>query len=108
MDHFVFKACPILQGGEVPSAACFDAHPLEFVANNFFGATKDPNYPYQAYIAPKAYVTSQRSDMLYSFKLQLPDNVVGNTVLLQWWWISANSCSPTGYDKHSFPAAWAI
>ena len=28
--HFEYKACPI-QPGEVPTQACFDAHPLEFV-----------------------------------------------------------------------------
>ena len=42
--HFIFSMCPI-EWGEVPSEECFKAHPLEFVKDNFYGATLDPNYP---------------------------------------------------------------
>jgi hypothetical protein len=37
----------------------------------------------------------------YTFKL--PDDVTGNMVLLQWHWISANSCMSPGYNQYPFP-----
>ena len=42
--HFEYKACPI-QPGEVPTQACFDVHPLEFVQDKIYDAPKDTNYP---------------------------------------------------------------
>jgi hypothetical protein len=49
--HFVLKACSI-SPGEIPSQACFDANPLEFVSDELYGAPKDVNFPERAYIAP--------------------------------------------------------
>ena len=69
--HFVFSLCPIEWGensscyiiqstfngtsntvpqGEIPTQECFDAHPLEFVKDNYYDATEDPNYPERIYV----------------------------------------------------------
>jgi len=98
--HFEFFVCPI-EYGQAPTRECFWSHPLEYVRDLKYGAPKDPNYPYRAYIPPSTF-----GDLSYSYRLKLPSDVSGDLVLLQWWWVSANSCEAPGYDKYSFPAAW--
>jgi len=38
--------------------------------------------------------------------MQLPDELKGDLVLLQWHYLSGNSCSHPGYDTYMFPAEW--
>ena len=45
------------------------------------------------------------SGYMYRFKYKLPDDVSGR-VLLQWYYITANSCSAPGYDSYPFPTGW--
>ena len=45
------------------------------------------------------------SGLLYKFKYKLPDNISGR-VLLQWYYITANSCSAPGYNSYPFPLGW--
>jgi hypothetical protein len=108
MGHFEFFACPI-QHGEKPSGNCFQDYPLEFVSDPLYGAPKDPNYPTRAYIAPRGVATHKQVGMsgdFYRFRLKLPDNVSGELVLLQWRYLTANSCTFPGYDAYPFPANW--
>ena len=94
MGHFEYKACPI-QPGEVPTQACFDAHPLEFVQDKIYNAPKDTNYP------ERAYIPETGSDFTHTFKL--PADLSGNLVLIQWVYVTANSCLPPGYRDYPFP-----
>ena len=90
-----FHACPIAPG-EVPTQACFDAHPLVFVSGE--GAPPDPNYPARAYLPP--------SNWDLKYKYRLPPDLEGDLVLLQWYYVTANSCSDVGYDQYDWPAGW--
>jgi len=101
--HFEFYACAIT-AGQSPSKACFQANPLEFVEDLLYGSPKDINYPYRAYMAPSA--ISSPKDNLFSYRMKLPGNVVGNLVLIQWWWLSGNSCDYAGYEQYTWPASW--
>jgi hypothetical protein len=88
--HFEFKMCPIVPF-EVPTQACFDANPLTFVT------TFDPNYPERAYIPDAA------AGNTFSYKYKLPDGLSGDLVLLQWHYVTANSCIPEGYYGYNWP-----
>ena len=57
--HFEYKACPI-QAGEIPTQACFDLHPLEFVHDIFYNAPVDPNFPERAYIPNSSHSTKKK------------------------------------------------
>jgi chitinase len=106
--HFEFFACPIAHG-EVPTANCFESYPLEFISDPLYGAPKDPNYPNRAYIAPATRVETKTvglSGNYYRFKMKLPNNLTGDLVLLQWHYLTANSCSFEGYDAYPFPTSW--
>ena len=92
--HFEYKACPI-QPGEVPTQACFDAYPLEFVEDKIYNAPKDTNYP------ERAYIPESGNDFTHTFKL--PANLSGDLVLIQWVYVTANSCLPPGYHDYPFP-----
>jgi hypothetical protein len=103
--HFEFSACPIKQGG-VATGACFKKYRLKFVSDPWYGAPKDPDYPYRAYIAPPGVSKKNDAGLLYRFKLKLPDNLTGDLVLLQWHYLTANSCIYSGYKNYPFPAKW--
>jgi len=102
--HWVFKACAI-EEGEVPEQSCFDSNPLDFVEDTKYGAPVDPNYPSRAYIPLTTFPNYEKDSLGWHHyhKYKLPDNVSGELVLLQWHWITANSCRPEGYDEYDFP-----
>ncbi|KAL7527162.1 hypothetical protein ACHAWF_002061 [Thalassiosira exigua] len=111
--HFVFSACPI-SPGEIPTQRCFDVNQLTFVEDLLHGANYDPNYPERAYIAPPNNpnyvldVGSTSGVMEFSFKMRLPPNVYGDLVLIQWYYLTANSCYHEGYKRYSWPPSWNI
>ena len=107
MGHFEFSACPIKQGG-VATGNCFKQYRLKFVSDPLYGAPKDPNYPYRAYIAPPGRSKQQGSGLLYRFRVKLPDNLTGDLVLLQWHYFTANSCIYPGYNSYPYPADWNV
>ena len=112
--HFIFKACPISSTVEVPSQECFDNHPLLFVKDALYGATIDTNYPERVYVAPSAYAEHFLSEdgfnsMLYQYQMKLPDGLVGELILIQWYYVAANSdCIHPGYDTYAWPTDWNI
>ena len=116
--HIEVKACPIQNPGlEVATQDCFDAHPLTFVSDELYGAPIDTNYPGRAYLAPPE-ITQVDDDpdgvsgSFYHFKFQLPDTLVsfgggGQHVLLQWYYLTGNSCTARGYPDYPFlDATW--
>ena len=116
--HFVFSLCPIeVKRGKampVPTKKCFKEHKLTFVSDELYGAPPDPNYPERAYIAPASKVDWLNGvpdeqpvvGALYKMKFQLPEGVAGEVVLLQWYYLTANSCKHEGYAEYPFPEEW--
>jgi hypothetical protein len=108
--HFEFKACPIAPY-DIPTQACFDNNPLEFVSDvKYPENVHPPDYLYKerAYLAPSA------TSLKYRFKLPevLKDGdgntqLEGDLVLLQWYYITANSCTDVGYADYPFLPGWA-
>ena len=110
--HFVFSACPIVYG-EVAGQPCFDQYKLIFVEDLKYGANFDPNYPERAYLAPAGagYVlntSSSNSVIDFSFKMRLPPDLYGDIVLIQWYYLTANSCIHEGYDQYNWPDDWGV
>jgi hypothetical protein len=94
--HFAFYVCPLKNPTDIPSEACFKSHPLTFIEDVGEGVTiPDQNYPERAYIRPSAGGTNG-----FSYKYKLPNDVHGDTVLLQWHYITGNSCVAPGYDQY--------
>jgi len=112
MGHFEFKACAIGHG-EIPTQECFDEYPLEFVSDELYGAPKDNNHVTRAYIPPTSYRGIQSdtsSDIVtgydFQYKMKLPSKLYGDLVLLQWHYLTANTCEVGDYDKYDFPSKW--
>jgi len=80
---------------ENPTQECFEEHPLEFIEDLTRGAPKDPNYPYRGMYAPDV------QDFVMKFRL--PMGVTGDRVMMQWRYVTANSCVPPGYLQYPFP-----
>ena len=96
--HFEFYACPI-NHGEVPTESCFKSHPLEFVEDLNNNAPKDPNYPVRAYVH---WLTSTTLGE-FRYKYKLPDNLSGELVLIQWYYVTGNTCTDEGYADYTWP-----
>ena len=104
--HFTYKACGI-KYGEVPTSECFDANPLTFVSDDLYGANPDPNYPERAYIPLKEFPGGLQyeagGNALFRHKFRLPEGLSGDLVLIQWHYVTANSCMDEGYDSYDWP-----
>jgi len=103
--HFEFKACPIT-GDEIPTQECFDKNPLVYVGDVFYNAPQDPKYPERAYIPLASHSTKKDAagSYLYVHKYQLPQDLIGDVVIIQWHYVTANSCLPDGYKDYNWPA----
>lgn len=105
--HFVMSACtivPLLDDGDsindvklpldAPTPQCFNQNHLTFVSDKKYNAQPDPNYPERAYIAPASIVEWTNGDPArgaeYSMVFKLPMGVVGEVVLIQWYYLTAN------------------
>ena len=89
--HFEVKACPIAPG-EVASQACFDEHPLTFEKDMLYGAVKHDEYPGRAYIPLKeTTVLEPNGEYMYHHQFKLPEGLRGELILLQWYYLTANS-----------------
>jgi len=112
--HFVFKLCPISDTATIPTQECFDQYPLQFVSDELYGANLDINYPERVYVAPfdihnKVYSTKDNfsNAMVFQYKLKLPDDLIGELVLLQWYYVASNNaCIHKGYDVYDWPSEW--
>jgi hypothetical protein len=128
LGHFEFSLCDVSGGGPV-TQACLQATPLLRDPTDTFISPPDtrPAYKNRYYLEPPcsktttaaAYsnsplnttslyttansvspaMTGQRVRMRY----MLPSGVTCAHCVLQWWWISANSCNPPGYSGYNFP-----
>jgi hypothetical protein len=90
---FQLSAC---SAGENSDQACFNDPDnfLHFVSDEIDGFPADPNYPERGYTRRKKVPAN------YEMKFKLPDTVYGDEVLIQWRYITANSCLPAGYISY--------
>jgi hypothetical protein len=92
MGHFTLKGCSI-SSGVVATQACFDNNVLTFVSGE--GQIVDTRYPDRAYL-PRIGTPGGQAN--YRYRFQLPRGLSGERVLLQWHYVTANSCRPLGYS----------
>jgi len=117
--HFVFSACPTIAitsglDNKAPTQECFDQHKLTLVEDELYNANLDRRFPERVYIAPASRLewSNPGPDIQpvngapYKFKLQLPEGLYGEVVLLQWYYLTANSCKHVGYDTYEWPEEW--
>ena len=82
VDVFI---CP---HGDASTTECFKQNPLTFLEDLIFGGPADDHYPSRGYVAPAV-------DL--KMKYRLPMGVHGPKVMVQWRYVTANSCMPPGY-----------
>ena len=84
MDLFV---CP---DGVSSTQKCLEANPLEYI-DSTHNAPKDVKYPGRGYYATAAD---------YEMRFKLPMGVTGDQVMMQWRYVTGNSCMSPGYCCH--------
>ena len=85
--HFELYVCP---DGNASTQDCFVRNPMTMVRDLKYNGPRDPSYP------QRGYVGSNRAET-FRFRYRLPDGIVGNQVMMQWRYVTANSCLPRGY-----------
>jgi len=85
MDVFI---CP---NGNDSTQECLEANPLEYV-DSLHLAPRDDKYPWRGY-----YSSAYDFEMRY----KLPMGVTGDEVMMQWRYVTGNSCMPPGYCCHN-------
>lgn len=92
--HIEVRACP---KGRQSTWDCFQdsSRSLRFVRDVSYDSPVDPVHPERGYLA--GWRDGYR-DFVYDFKL--PNDLYGEEILLQWRYITSNSCKPPGYDAY--------
>ncbi|VEU43680.1 unnamed protein product [Pseudo-nitzschia multistriata] len=83
------KGCP---RGRDSTQECFDSYPLEFVKDLLYDMPQDTAYPNRGYL--------HGVEPRLSMQFKLPEGLVGEQVLLQWVYWTANSCNPIGFAEY--------
>jgi len=103
--HMELRGCPM---GSSSTQSCFDKpeHAFIYVKDLLYGMPADPAYPERGY-----YAGGQASGISnFEMELRVPDALVGSQVLLQYKYVTANSCSPIGYkdyfERFSLPSSF--
>lgn len=93
--HMEVRACP---DGRGSTQECFDKpeNRLTFVEDLMYDMPQDEDHPERGYY----YGSAEFNNQEFSMRWKLPDGMVGNEVLLQWWYFTANSCTPEGYANY--------
>eukprot|EP00951_Prasinocladus_malaysianus_P049418 scaffold669665_cov46-Prasinocladus_malaysianus.AAC.1 len=68
----------------------------------------DPAAPHKFFLNPVCAFPQDQSVRGYRMTghFKLPDGVTCEQCVLQWWWITGNSCVPPGYRHFDFPSKW--
>lgn len=86
--HIEMHACPDHLN---LSPECFASNPLTMIEDaSETSGPNDANYPVRGYVSP-AYE--------FNFLYKLPVGLHGDKVVLQWRYVTANSCHPPGYKN---------
>lgn len=94
--HYGHVELRVCADGVDSTLECLDQHVLEFIEDPKYGAPKDPSNVHHGHLA-------EASKVDYEMKFKLPMGVTGDEVLLQWKYITANSCNPPGYLEYPWP-----
>ncbi len=87
--HIELYACP---DGNASTQECLIRNPLTMVKDLTYGGPRDSTYPQRGYVG-----IPEGGNGTLRFRYRLPRGVKGNQVMLQWRYVTANSCLPPGY-----------
>ena len=104
--HVEYRACPLEGPDSVPTQDCFDGHPLTLVEDVSGGLPIDPAHPGRTYLPPRNVMESgvgSPSGLAMRHRYRLPPGLNGRRVLIQWHYVTANTCHDAGYDAYDYP-----
>eukprot|EP00730_Choanoeca_flexa_P004803 TRINITY_DN11804_c3_g7_i1.p1 TRINITY_DN11804_c3_g7~~TRINITY_DN11804_c3_g7_i1.p1 ORF type:complete len:1086 (+),score=147.66 TRINITY_DN11804_c3_g7_i1:103-3258(+) len=82
---------------------CLNTHHLRRVDTD--ESPIDPLHPDRWYLPPNT--GGYSSQFNYHAQYQLPANLTCSNCVIQWWYVTANSCLPPDYKRFDFPSsAW--
>jgi len=98
--HFEFRMCDSakLSDPKEVTWACLSQNLLKRVSVPGEVSPVDTNHPERYYLDPECAPGYNKT--VYA-KYQIPSNLTCERCVLQWWWVSANTCNPPDYAKRS-------
>jgi len=123
--HYEYRICT--DGSKTPTQACFDQHLLELDDSYPTPSPKDTDHPDRWYVPPNTHGSwlggsvsdtaingdspdwddsmaggrrLLQSGLIYRMRYKLPVGVTCTHCVLQWTWITGNSCVAAGYKSY--------
>ena len=105
MGHFEFYICDtddLINNEKKVTQECLYQHRLLRVYDETSISPIDENYPYRYYIEPSECMEFQTNGYpghIVKVKYKLPETLVCEHCVLQWWYFTGNSCIYEGYEN---------
>jgi hypothetical protein len=98
--HFEFRLCDAskLSDPTTVTWACLNQHVLQRVSVPGEVSPVDVNHPERYYLEPECAPEYNKTVWM---KYRMPADVTCERCVIQWWWITANSCNPPDYANRS-------
>lgn len=98
--HFEFRMCDAakLSDPKTVTWACLDENVLKRVSVPGEVSPVDPKYPERYYLEPEC---SPGYNKNVTMKYQVPSTLTCERCVMQWWWVTGNTCNPPGYERRS-------
>jgi hypothetical protein len=100
MGWFQFYLC---DKGDELSQTCLNKYMLQRDQNDPSISPYDPKFPGRYYMIPTCY--GEAKSMNQTMRYKLPAGLACEHCVLQWYWVTANSCHGGGYSGVNFPTA---
>jgi hypothetical protein len=98
--HFEFRMCDaaLLSDPKTVTWACLAQNVLKRVSVPGEVSPVDTNHPERYYLEPEC---APGYNKTVAMKYQVPSNLTCERCVLQWWWVTGNTCNPPDYEKRS-------
>eukprot|EP00045_Choanoeca_perplexa_P017020 m.238501 g.238501 ORF g.238501 m.238501 type:complete len:415 (-) comp17429_c0_seq19:1890-3134(-) len=96
--HIELRLC---DNANALTQTCLNKHLLNRVDTD--ESPIDPRHPNRWYLPPNS--GGYSAQFVYKAQFKLPDNVTCTHCVLQWWYVTANSCLPPDYNQFNFPTS---
>lgn len=98
--HFEFRLCDAstLSDPRTVTWACLSQHLLQRVSVPGEISPVDVNHPDRYYAEPEC---APGYNKTMKMRYRMPSTITCERCVMQWWWVTANSCNPPGYHNRS-------
>eukprot|EP01134_Creolimax_fragrantissima_P002165 CFRG2165T1 len=102
--HYEFRVCDFKENGNQLTQTCLNEHLLLRADGDDAVSSIDPDHPERYYLEPTCanpYDIEGNGVLFHHMKYHIPDSLQCEFCIVQWVYVTANSCNPPGYHERS-------